>query len=199
MKAVILTVITLMLSLSAYGADFSDYRRIAIAAPLINQIFTNPEISEAEDLQLQPETQIMLYEELAGRFCDALAGHYDDEIEFICFNDIKGKLDNDSWNEFNKSFTGQNDVTPETATKFAGQLQADGVLSTYLMFSYYESDDRKRNLELHFEWYLVELESGKVTLSDQFDCKDDFGIDEVSEKEVKCFNKVVKSLADSGQ
>lgn len=196
MRALLVISMVLAFCLTPFAADFSDFESIAISSPLISQIYTNPEISEVEDVQLKPEIQIMLYEELAGNICQALNSRYEDKISFTCFNDIKEKLDKDSYTEFNKMFTGLNDIEPEAVKPFAEKLQADGVLSTYLLFSYFENDKHKRNLELHLEWYLIDLSTGKVVISDEFDCKDNFDLSKAAEHERECFDDIAKYFAE---
>lgn len=199
MKPVILTAIVLLMTISPFAADFTDYQRIAISSPLINQINTNPEISDVEDLQLQPEVQIMLYEDLAGRICEALTGNYNKNVEFICFNNIKDRLDAESWNQFNKTFTGQSEVEPEMANEFGEKLEADGLLNSNLIFSYFQNSKNSRCLEIHFEWYLIDLSNGRVALADEYDCKDKFGNEKAAERERKCFNSIVEVFTDSGR
>ncbi len=199
MKSAVISVIVLMCCLSPFAADFSDYERIAISSPLITQVFTNPEIADVEDVQLQADTQIMLYEELASKLCKTLDGSFNEEIEFICFNDIQQKLDTESWNEFNKEFTGQSVIESETASRFSNLLEANGVFNTYLMFSYYENSGTERNLEIHLEWYLVDLASGESVLSDNFDCKDKFDHEQAVEKELECFDNMIEYFAELGK
>lgn len=196
MRYVILIAALVSLCASVFAANLTDYERIAVSSPLITQIYTNPELSENEDLELQPETQIKLYEELSDDICDTLKIRYYKAIEFTCFNDIQSNLETETWNEFNRLFTGQNSIDTSACHEFAEKLNADGVLNTYLMFSYYENDQNKRHLEIHFEWYLVDLASGKAAVDGKHDCEIEFEDEEnTSPKEVACFNGIIEMFA----
>jgi hypothetical protein len=181
----------------AYAAELTDYETIAIASPLITQIYTNPEISKNEDLELQPETQIALYEKLSDDICRALKGKYMNKIGITCFNEIQSKLSQTDWNDFNRLFTGKDAVEKDLAVSFGNKLGVDAVLDSYLMFSYYNNSNGKRHLEAHFEWYLIDLVSGEATVTGKYDYSDEFKEDsDILQNEMKCVNSIVKAMAD---
>jgi hypothetical protein len=189
-----------LFSVAVFAADITDYGKIAISSPLITQIYTNPEISKNEDLELQPETQIMLYEKLGDEICKSLKDNYKDQIGFICFNEIQSKLSNADWNDFNRLFTGKDAVEKDVAVSFGEKLDVDGVFDSYLMFSYYDNSNGKRHLEAHYEWYLIDLTSGETSLSGKYDCADEFKEDkDILQKEMKCFNGIMESPAELGR
>jgi hypothetical protein len=181
----------------AYTAELTDYETIAIASPLITQIYTNPEISKNEDLELQPETQIALYEKFSDDICQALKGKYMNKIGITCFNEIQSKLNQTDWNDFNRLFTGKDAVDKDIAVMFGNKLGVDAVLDSYLMFSYYNNSNGKRHLEAHFEWYLIDLVSGEATVAGKYDYSDEFKEDtDILQNEMKCVNSIVKAMAD---
>jgi hypothetical protein len=190
----------MLLSVAVFAADITDYGKIAISSPLITQIYTNPEISKNEDLELQPEAQIMLYEKLGDEICKSLKDDYKDKIEFTCFNEIQNKLSNANWNEFNRLFTGKDAVEKDIAASFGEKLEVDGVFDTYLMFSYYDNSNGKRHLETHYEWYLIDLASGETAVSGKYDCADEFKEEkDMLQREMKCFNGIIESPAERGR
>lgn len=200
MRYLIIIAAIIFLCFSLNAAELTDYERIAISSPLITQIYTNPELTELEDIELQPEAQIKLYEEFSTEICNALQKRYHKEIEFKCFTDMQSDLDTKSWNDFNRLFTGQNSVDPETCHDFAEKLNSDGVLNTYLMFNYYENENDRRHLEVHFEWYLVDLASGETTVDGKLDCEIEFDNEEDTfQKEMNCFEGIIEMFAKLGQ
>jgi hypothetical protein len=200
MRKLVATAAILLLSVAVFAADITDYGKIAISSPLITQIYTNPEISKNEDLKLQPEAQIMLYEKLGDEICKSLKDDYEGQIEFICFNEIQNKLSNADWNEFNRLFTGKDAVEKDVAASFGEKLDVDAVFDSYLMFSYYDNSNGKRHLETHYEWYLIDLVSGKALLNGKYDYSDEFKEDkDILQKEMKCFNGIIESPAESGR
>ena len=197
MKSIWLTILVVSLAAGVMAADFTDYGKIAISSPLITQIYTNPEISENEDVELSSESQIKLYENLSDDICSAISKRYENDVDFLCLGDIQVRLDDTkSWNDFNRLFTGRNNVSVDIAGDFAEKLGVDGVLNSYLMFSYYNNDDQARHLELHFEWYLIDLSSGESVLSDEYDCQDDLKIAvEDWDTEFACFAGILDFFA----
>ncbi len=202
---IILSIVIIVLTATAiYAADFTDYKVIVVASPLINQIYVSQELGDVEDeenvidMDLTPDSEIGLYENLSDDICNKLANRYEDQIEFICYSDIQNLLDDaQSWSDFNSYFTGTDHVEPDIAAEFADKLQADAVLNSNLIFSYYANSEDKRHLETHFEWYLIDLKSGELVLDDKNDCEDDFEItDELMEDEFRCFNGIVDSFAE---
>ena len=137
------------------------------------------------------------YENLSDDICSAMSERYEDKIDFLCFGEIERKLDDtESWNDFNRHFTGRNNVSADIAGEFAEKLGVDGVLNSYLMFSYYNNDDQTRYLELHFEWYLIDLMTGESVLSDEYDCQDDLKlIGEDPDDEFACFAGILVLFA----
>jgi hypothetical protein len=199
MRNPVLAILITFLAISAvvYPANITDYETIAISSPLITQIYTNPELSPNKDLELAPETQILLYENFADKLCQALKERFKSKVEFVCLNDIQGKLDTDAWNDFNRLFSGQNGVNQDTARVFAKMLGVEAFLNSYLMFSYYENSDSERHLDVHFEWYLVDAISGEDRVDGKFDCSDDFANEtEAAEKEADCFMGIIKSIGE---
>jgi hypothetical protein len=186
--------------LSVQAADITDYETIGISSPLITQIYTNPELSQNEDLELAPDTQIMLYENFSDELCKTLKEEFKNKIEFTCLGDIRGELDTDEWNDFNRLFTGQNSIDKDTARAFGKKLGVDAMLDSYLMFSYYKNDNSERHLEVHFEWYLIDLTSGESRVDGKYDCDDDFdGETEAAQKEADCFKGIIKSMEELGR
>lgn len=183
-------------SVKAEDQPLDRYRAIAVSAPLITQIYTNPELSEMRDVEISPDNQIKLYENLDDDICKYLQELFKDSIKVLCYGEIINRLKNiDEWNEFNHYFNGQNHVSPENCARFAGQLKVDGVLNSYLMFSYYEDSKKNRQLEVHFEWYLIDLVTGESVLDDKYDCQEKLKHDEWDvESEYKCFLGIPGSL-----
>ena len=194
-KCLIIILLVVLVSLAG-AAEFTDYKVIAVSSPLINQIYANPELSDLEDVQLTPDSQIKLYENLSDDICKTLIDKFKDKITVICFSDIQSKLDDDTWDEFNRLFTGHDQVDTTFSRDIASKLKAGAVFDSYLMFNYYQDDKDKRRLEVHFEWYLVDLKSGESVLSDKYDCEDEFtGFPSSWEKEYHCFAGIVDSIA----
>jgi len=201
MRSIFLMLIIILTATAIYAAEFTDYKTIVVASTLINQIYINPELSDVEDIELAPDNEIGLYERLSDEICQALANRFEDKIEFICYGEIQNRLDDaESWNDFNSYFTGSDHVEPDIAIKFAEKLQAEAVLNSSLIFSYYASSRDKRHMETHFEWYLVDLESGELVFDDKNDCEDDFEIsDELIDNEFRCFVGIIDSFSEPGE
>ena len=197
MRKCLIILLLIVLASLAGAAEFTDYKVIAVSSPLITQIYANPELSDLEDVQLTPDSQIKLYENLSDDICKALIDKFKDKITFICYSDIQNKLNSDTWNEFNRLFIGHDQVDTTFSREIASKLKAGAVFNSYLMFSYYENGKDKRHLEMHFEWYLVDLESGETVLSDKYDCEDEFtGAPSSWEKEYHCFAGIVEAIAN---
>lgn len=200
MRDVVLISALIVFGVAAMAADLTDYEHVAVSAPLITQIYTNPELTRLEDVELSPETQIRLYEEFGEQICGALRKRFDKVIEFSCLNDIQQSLATDDWSDFNRLFTGQNSLDTSASHDLGEKLNADGVLNTYLMFSYYKDNGDKRFLEVHFEWYLVDLVSGVTTVEDKYDCREEFEDEEEAlARELKCFDNIIGIFKDLGR
>ena len=201
MRSAIVILAIVLAAAAIYAADFTDYKVIVVASPLINQIYVNQELSDVEDvedMELVPDNEIGLYERLSDEICRTLANRFEDKIEFICYSDIQNRLDDaESWSDFNSYFTGTDHAEPDIAAEFAEKLQADAILNSSLIFSYYTNSRDKRHMETHFEWYLIDLESGELVLDDKNDCEDDFEISaELIDDEFRCFAGIIDSFAE---
>jgi len=201
MRSIIVILAIVLAATAIYAADFTDYKTIVVASTLIDQIYVNQELSDienVEDMELAPDNEIGLYERLSDEIWRTLANRFEDEIEFICYSDIQNRLDDsESWNDFNRYFTGSDHVEPDIAVKFADKLHAEAVLNSNLIFSYYANSRDKRHLETHFEWYLIDLKSGTLVSDDKEDCEDDFEIsNELIDNEFRCFTGIIDSFAE---
>lgn len=202
MKLRALIVIGLMLVIMAGGPakaenrSLEGYRTIAVSAPLITQIYTNPELGNLRDVEINPDNQINLYENFDDQICRSLQNLFKDSVKVLCYGEIIDRLKNiDDWNEFNHYFNGQSHVTPEICAEFAGQLKAEGILNSYLMFSYYQDSNKNRQLEVHFEWYLIDLATGDSIRDDKYDCQVKLKHGEWDiESEYKCFEGIPGSF-----
>lgn len=190
----VLAVIVTAAGAGEKSKTFTDFETIAIASPLVAQIYTNPKLSKLEDIRLFPDNQIKLYENLSDDICQNLTKRFEGQINFLCYKDIKNRLhDADSWNEFNRYFNGQGHVPLGICSVYSEKLKANSVMNLSLMFSYYENNDNTNHLDVHFEWYLIDLETGQSVLSDKYDCQDDFPeLSDDIDKEYECFKGISK-------
>ncbi|MCD6161863.1 MAG: hypothetical protein J7K40_05555 [candidate division Zixibacteria bacterium] len=188
----ILAIILTAAGTTEKAKTFTDFETIAIASPMVAQIYTNPKLSKFEDVRLSPDNQIKLYENLSDNICQNLIKRFEGQVDFLCYKDIKNRLrDADNWNEFNRCFNGQSHAPLEICSTYSEKLKADGVMNLYLMFSYYKNDDHTNHLDVHFEWYLLDLETGQSAFSDKYDCHDDFPeLSDDIDREYKCFDGI---------
>ncbi|MCP4581846.1 MAG: hypothetical protein GY839_09510 [candidate division Zixibacteria bacterium] len=200
MKSAWLAILVILLAAGVTAADFTDYSDIAVSSPLITQIYNNPELSDLEDVDLSSESQIKLYENFGADICLALSNRYKDKIDFLCYGDIQERLNNaESWNLFNRNFTGSNHVPSEISAGLVDKLGVVGVVNSYLMFSYYENSNQAQHMEVHFEWYLIDMASGESVLSDEYKCQNDFRIkSDDSAGEFDCFAGIIEYLENYG-
>lgn len=183
------------------GKSLADFETIAMSSPLITQIYTNPELSDLKDVKLTPDSEIKLYEDLSDEICQTLTGLFKGRADILCYNEIRTLLvDAKTWNDFNHNFAGKDYVSPKISTDFAAKLKADGVVNSFLMFSYYENPKKARHLEVHFEWYLIDLATGESVLGDKYDCQDDLiESPESLRNEYDCFEGIIGSFSGLSQ
>jgi hypothetical protein len=169
-------VIILSMLVSALAAQDTDnslferkFKVIAIAPTSVKQVYISPELDAAEDLELMPENQIRLYEELGDYLCRILNNGAGGEIKFLGYDDIKSRLaDTHLWDQFIACFSGEGEFDAAVAAECADQLQAEGIITSKLLFSYYAHGSNQRLIEAYFEWALVDLLSGQKTTEDSY-------------------------------
>ncbi|OQX92569.1 MAG: hypothetical protein B6D58_02475 [candidate division Zixibacteria bacterium 4484_95] len=137
--------------------SLSDFKSIAFAPTQIAQVYSDPKLKNLKDAELAPENQIKLYENFTDCLCRDLADKIKN-IEFLCYDDIRKRLDDiELWNDFNLYFTGKAHISQEICMLYAEQLQVQGVITSSLMFSYYENPDKSKCIEVLFEGGLIDL------------------------------------------
>lgn len=190
--------------LSQSAFSLSDFGVIACASTQIAQVYTDSGLSDMKDTELAPENQIRLYENFTDQICRALSNKMQN-IEFLCYDDIRKRLDDiDLWNDFNLYFTGREHVSPDMCLLFAEKLQVRGVITSSLMFYYYENPDKSRYIEVQFKGSLIDLESGRPAWQSRSKCQKDI-IEPTAnlEFEYDCFGQVgdefINEFATSGK
>jgi hypothetical protein len=169
----IMTLLMLAPSIAFQAADDANFNQkckiIAIAPAYIKQIYISPELDAAEDLELMPENQIRLYEELGDYLCRTLNNSAGGKIEFLGYDDIRSRLaDTYLWDQFIACFSGEGEFDAAVAAECANQLQTQAIITSKLLFSYYAQSNNQRLIEAYFEWALVDLLSGQKTTEDSY-------------------------------
>lgn len=177
--------------LSQSNFSLSDFEAIAFAPTQIAQVYSDPELKNMKDTELAPENQIRLYENFTDHLCRALTDKMKN-IEFLCYDDIRKGLDDiELWNDFNLYFTGKAHISQDICTLYAEQLQVQGVITSSLMFSYYENPDNSRYIEVLFEGSLIDLENCRPLWRGNYRCNKTI-IESTNdlESEYSCFEQV---------
>ena len=153
----------------AYTQEFSidKYNTVAVAPSQISQIYTNPDLSDMEDVELSPENQIKLFEEYSDNLCHILVDKSGNRVKFLCYKEIRSLLIEDqSWDDFNHYFCGKDKIYNEVSRHLAEKLQGDGVITSNLLFSYYKQANNSSVIEVYFEWDLIDLMTGQKVVGD---------------------------------